>query len=75
MRPKEPGLYILRDPLRVVAAAATPDGGLALIEYPLTTEQAAGFAVGLARAVAGEANRIEEFDRHFLSELKVAAQA
>lgn len=69
----EPGIYILKDPLRIVAAAVDPVGKMAILEYPLTPEQAAGFAVGLARASADALNQLEAFDRDFLSALKVKA--
>jgi hypothetical protein len=69
---KQPGLYIQRDPLRIVAAAETPEGGLAVLEFPLTPEQACGFSVALARTAARELSRIEEFDAEFLAGLKIA---
>lgn len=62
-----PGLYVQNKPLRVVAVAISPTGQLAALEYQLTPEQAAGFAMGLADAVTQECQRIDEFDRQFLA--------
>ena len=70
-----PGLYIQRDPLRIVAAGPHPEGGLAVLEIPLTPNQAAEFSVHLARAVAGEVKRIDEFDAEFLRAAKVTVNA
>lgn len=69
----EPGIYILKDPLRIVAAAVNPVGELVMLEYPLEPERAASFAVGLARAASEALNQLEAFDRDFLSALKVKA--
>lgn len=71
----ESGIYIQRDPLRIVAAGIDPDGGLALLEFPLTPDQAASFSVHLARAAAAEVQRIDEFDAEFLRSAKVAVKA
>jgi hypothetical protein len=70
-----PGLYIQRDPLRICAAGIHPEGGLAVMEFPITAEEAGKFAVHLARAAAGELNRIDQFDAEFLAGLKVTVNA
>lgn len=70
-----PGLYIQRDPLRIVAAGFHPEGGLALLEFPLSPEQGAEFSIHLARSVAGEVKRIDEFDAEFLRAAKVTVNA
>lgn len=70
-----PGLYIQRDPLRIIAAAVHPDGGLAVLEFPLSPEQGAEFSIHLARTAAGELKRIEQFDAEFLSGMKVTVNA
>ena len=70
----KPGLTILRDPLRIVAAGLNPEGVPVGLEFQLTPEQGAEFSIHLARAAAGEVNRIAEFDAEFLAAMKVTSQ-